>query len=71
MVLLIRRSYQTEDAVVRALLFVPYLAIVYTVASLSYRFYEAPFIRLKDVFFPAAGTKRKAVAAVVEFLRCG
>jgi peptidoglycan/LPS O-acetylase OafA/YrhL len=51
-----------RDSAVRALLFVPYLAIVYTVASLSYRFYEAPFIRLKDVFFPAAGAKGKAVA---------
>ncbi|HXB94138.1 MAG TPA: acyltransferase [Puia sp.] len=52
-----------RDAVVRALLFLPYLAIVYFVASLSYRYFEAWFIRLKDVFFPEGGGKGKAVAA--------
>jgi peptidoglycan/LPS O-acetylase OafA/YrhL len=29
-------------------LFIPYLLVVYGMAELSYRFYEAPFIRMKD-----------------------
>ncbi|MHA4808132.1 acyltransferase family protein [Flavitalea flava] len=38
----------------KALLFIPYVFLVYLVSRVSYRFYEAPFIRLKDRFFPPA-----------------
>ncbi len=35
----------------RALLFIPYVFLVYLFASLSFRFYESYFIRLKDKLF--------------------
>lgn len=41
-------------------LYLPYLAVVYVVASLSFRFYENYFIKLKDRFFPASAPGRGA-----------
>ena len=44
-----------QNALMRASLFIPYVVLLYFVASVSYKFYEAPFIRLKDHYFPGAG----------------
>lgn len=37
--------------------FIPYTIAVYLVARLSYYFYEAPFLKLKDKFFPKGNHK--------------
>jgi peptidoglycan/LPS O-acetylase OafA/YrhL len=34
--------------------------VVYVVAAISFKFYEAPFIKLKDRYFPSGGTKSKS-----------
>lgn len=39
----------------KLVLFIPYAALVYLIARLSYHFYEAPFLKLKDRFFPKRG----------------
>jgi peptidoglycan/LPS O-acetylase OafA/YrhL len=50
---------QPETYLFRIALFIPYLIVVYLFAELSYKFYEAPFIRLKDRFFPRSGIPAK------------
>ena len=44
---------QAHGVVLRASLFIPYIVIVYVVAAVSFKFYEAPFIKLKDRYFPS------------------
>jgi peptidoglycan/LPS O-acetylase OafA/YrhL len=36
----------------KLLVFIPYAAVVYLAAELSYRFYESKFLVLKDRLFP-------------------
>ena len=55
---------QPQSVVLRASLFIPYLAIVYVVAAISFKFYEEPFIKLKDKYFPSAGAKREKEGSV-------
>ena len=50
-----------HSVMVRAVLFIPYIAIVYLVAAMSYRFYESPFIKLKDRYFPGPGVGKEKV----------
>jgi peptidoglycan/LPS O-acetylase OafA/YrhL len=44
-----------QNVFMKVSLFIPYVALLYLVASVSYKYYEAPFIRLKDHYFPGAG----------------
>lgn len=52
-----------QNALMRASLFIPYVVLLYFVASVSYKFYEAPFIRLKDHYFPGTGAVEKKAPA--------
>jgi peptidoglycan/LPS O-acetylase OafA/YrhL len=54
-------TIKPHNVLLRALLFIPYIAIVYLVAAVSYRFYEAPFIKLKDRYFPSPGVGKEKV----------
>jgi peptidoglycan/LPS O-acetylase OafA/YrhL len=54
--------FRPERFFTKGLLFVPYVLTVYLVAELSYRFYEAPFIKLKDKFFPPALMSRQKIS---------
>lgn len=49
------RIFKPESYWLKALLFIPYLIIVYLIAELSYKLYEIRFIKLKDRFFPRQG----------------
>jgi peptidoglycan/LPS O-acetylase OafA/YrhL len=51
---LFQDKLKPESVPFRASLFIPYLVIVYIVAAISFKFYEAPFIKLKDRYFPSA-----------------
>jgi peptidoglycan/LPS O-acetylase OafA/YrhL len=50
-VYLFQRLYAPESIWLKLLMFLPYLAAVYAIAELSFRFYESWFIRMKDVWF--------------------
>ncbi|MBA2746246.1 MAG: acyltransferase [Flavisolibacter sp.] len=51
LVYLFERYLMPDHLLGRFLLFIPYVAAVYLLAELSFSFYEARFIRLKDKFF--------------------
>jgi peptidoglycan/LPS O-acetylase OafA/YrhL len=57
---LFQDKLRPQSVVFRASLFIPYLVVVYVVAAISFKFYEAPFIKLKDRYFPSGGTKSKS-----------
>lgn len=46
------RLLPAQSLWMKLLFFIPYTIAVYLVARLSYHFYEAPFLKLKDRFFP-------------------
>ena len=50
-VYVINRIYSTDTFLIKILLFIPYVAATYLFAALSYKFFESPFLRLKDRFF--------------------
>ena len=52
------RFFHSTHFGLRLLLFIPYVALVYLFAELSYRFYEVRFLKWKDRFFPASKEKR-------------
>lgn len=45
------RYLQTDNYLLRLLLFIPYSVVVYIIAELSYRLFEVRFINLKDKLF--------------------
>lgn len=49
------RFFTSENLALKALLFIPYVIIVYLFAAISFRLYESKFLRLKDSLF----TKKK------------
>lgn len=55
---------QAHGVVLRASLFIPYIVIVYVVAAVSFKFYETPFIKLKDRYFPSGGANKKTEGSV-------
>jgi peptidoglycan/LPS O-acetylase OafA/YrhL len=63
-VYIIDHIYTNEHLVIKLLLFVPYVALTYGFAELSYRLYESKFLILKDKFFPKKGLKRPNVVVV-------
>ncbi len=50
------RLLPTTDYSLKLLRFIPYAAVVYLVAQLSFRYFESPFLRLKEVLFPVKKT---------------
>lgn len=58
LVYLCQRIYTSQNELVQFLLFIPYLAITYGVAELSFRLYESKFLLLKDKLFPRKGLKQ-------------
>ncbi|HEU4471289.1 MAG TPA: acyltransferase [Flavisolibacter sp.] len=63
--------FRPETYLVKALIFIPYLVAVYLFSELSYKFYEEPFIKLKDRFFPPAGRPKKAAIPATELAKAG
>jgi peptidoglycan/LPS O-acetylase OafA/YrhL len=59
MVYVINSFVRVETPLARIGLFIPYVALVYLFSLLSFKLYEAPFVRLKDRLFPAAGPAPK------------
>jgi peptidoglycan/LPS O-acetylase OafA/YrhL len=59
------RIASPENILLRVLLFIPYLAAVYFVAALSYRFYEVRFLKLKDKLFTRTSPLPTAVEASI------
>jgi peptidoglycan/LPS O-acetylase OafA/YrhL len=59
MVYMINYLVRIETPLIRIGLFIPYIALVYLVSLLSFKFYESPFIRLKDRLFPAGPASKK------------
>jgi peptidoglycan/LPS O-acetylase OafA/YrhL len=55
--------FRAESYLSKALLFIPYVIVVYLLSELSYRIYEVRFIKLKDRFFPTSGGNKKDVSA--------
>jgi len=43
-----QRFFDSENLIIRILLFIPYVIIVYLFAELSFRLYESKFLKLKD-----------------------
>ncbi|MFT4155805.1 acyltransferase family protein [Parafilimonas sp.] len=52
------RVFTTDNLALKAIVFIPYVMIVYLVATLSFRFYESRFLKLKDSLF-AKGRNKK------------
>ncbi len=55
-VYLFTKLFHPESYWMKALLFLPYLLLVYIVSALTFKFFELYFIRLKDKFFPPSNT---------------
>jgi peptidoglycan/LPS O-acetylase OafA/YrhL len=64
LVYIVQHIYPTENLAIKFLLFVPYLALTYGIAELSYSFYESKFLALKDKLFPKKELKRPKAITV-------
>jgi peptidoglycan/LPS O-acetylase OafA/YrhL len=58
LVYIAERVYPTQNLGLKFLLFLPYLAVTYGFAELSFRWYESKFLVLKDKFFPKKGLQK-------------
>ena len=56
LVYLFEKLLPASGYVLKLLKFIPYVAVVYFFAEVSFRFFESPFLRLKDVLFPVKKT---------------
>jgi peptidoglycan/LPS O-acetylase OafA/YrhL len=64
LVYVFKRIYSGDDLMIKILLFIPYLALTYGIAELSYSFYESKFLALKDRLFPKKELKRPKATTV-------
>ena len=53
------RFFATENLALKILIFIPYVAVVYLFAELSFRLYESRFLKLKDSLFVKKKSKEK------------
>ncbi|MEP6466680.1 MAG: acyltransferase [Parafilimonas sp.] len=53
------RFFTTENLALKILIFIPYVAVVYLFAEVSFRLYESRFLKLKDSLFTKKNGKEK------------
>jgi peptidoglycan/LPS O-acetylase OafA/YrhL len=54
------RFFTTENLALKTLLFIPYVIIVYLLATVSFKLYESRFLKLKDSLFSKKKNNKKA-----------